>query len=41
MFGNNIAGSQMGVMPNVVEMPVENQTTYLLKDAFPGIFLIV
>jgi len=38
ILGNDIAGSQVGVMPTVVDKPVENQTTELLKDTYPGIF---
>ena len=38
ILSNDIAGSQVGVMPTVVEKPVKNQTTELLKNTYPGIF---
>ncbi|XP_072348726.1 uncharacterized protein [Scyliorhinus torazame] len=38
ILSNDIAGSQVGVMPTVVDKPVENQTTEVLKDEYPGIF---
>ena len=38
ILANDIAESQVGMMPTVVEKPVDNQTTELLKDAYPVIF---
>ncbi|XP_072370989.1 uncharacterized protein [Scyliorhinus torazame] len=37
ILGNDIAGSQVGVIPTVVDKPVENQSTEVLQDEYPGI----
>ncbi|XP_072346079.1 uncharacterized protein [Scyliorhinus torazame] len=38
ILGNDTAGSQVEVMPTLVDKPVQNQTTEVLKDEYPGIY---